>query len=410
MIPQAKDNTTQKPNIGQWFPVICMAFATFIFNTTEFIPIGLLSSIATDFKMTETGAGIMITVYAWAVALLSLPLMLIFARTESKKLLGGVFIVFVLSNAASYFSDSFDMLMASRLGVACAHSVFWAIAPPLAVRVAPPGKQSAALSILTVGSSLAMILGLPIGRTIGLYLGWRVTFLSIAAVAFIIMIVLMRDLPIMPSRNKKSAESLPHIFQNKALLSVYLLTAITITGHFCGYSYIEPFLTYVIHLSKNVTTLALLLFGFTGILGSLLFTRFSAQWSLPFAFWSIGGIMVSLIALKVFSFSETATFFVIMLWGVAISIFNLSYQARIIRLSPDNTDIAMAIFSAIYNIGIGSGAYIGGIVTTKVGLDNIGLIGFVIVAIAFVYALIFVKPLLLKFISAEKNAHSQKSS
>lgn len=396
MTQKSTDHTLPKPAFRQWLPVICMAFATFIFNTTEFIPIGLLSSIAGNFNMTETGAGIMITVYAWAVALLSLPLMLIFARTESKKLLGLVFCVFVASNALSYLSNSFYMLMASRLGVACAHSVFWAIAPPLAVRIAPPGKQSAALSILTVGSSLAMILGLPIGRTIGLYLGWRVTFLSIAVTAFVIMLLLMKDLPTMPSRNTKTAESLPHIFRNKALMSVYLLTVLTITGHFCGYSYIEPFLTYVIHLSKNVTTLALLVFGFTGILGSLLFTRFSIRWSVPFAFWSVGGIMVSLLALKVFSFSQTGIFCVIMVWGVAISIFNLSYQYRIISLSPKNTDIAMAIYSAIYNIGIGGGAFIGGIVSHKTGVGNIGLIGFAIVAVGFIYGMVYVQPLLLK--------------
>lgn len=406
MIQKSTDHTLPKPAFRQWLPVICMAFATFIFNTTEFIPIGLLSSIAGNFNMTETGAGIMITVYAWAVALLSLPLMLIFARTESKKLLGLVFCVFVASNALSYLSNSFYMLMASRLGVACAHSVFWAIAPPLAVRIAPPGKQSAALSILTVGSSLAMILGLPIGRTIGLYLGWRVTFLSIAVTAFVIMLLLMKDLPTMPSRNTKTAESLPHIFRNKALMSVYLLTVLTITGHFCGYSYIEPFLTYVIHLSKNVTTLALLVFGFTGILGSLLFTRFSIRWSVPFAFWSVGGIMVSLLALKVFSFNQTGIFCVIMVWGVAISIFNLSYQYRIISLSPNNTDIAMAIYSAIYNIGIGGGAFIGGIVSHKAGVGNIGLIGFAIVAVGFIYGMVYVKPLLLK--AAAKKQDSSK--
>ena len=91
----------------------------------------------------------------------------------------------------------------------------------------------------------------------------------------------------------------------------------------------------------------------------------------------------------------------IMVWGVAISIFNLSYQSRIIKLSPENTDIAMAIFSAIYNVGIGSGAYIGGLISSKAGLSNIGLIGFAFVAVAFMYGLLYVKPLLLKGIKKE---------
>ena len=40
----------------QWLPVIGLMFSAFIFNTSEFIPIGLLSGIATDFGITESHA------------------------------------------------------------------------------------------------------------------------------------------------------------------------------------------------------------------------------------------------------------------------------------------------------------------------------------------------------------------
>ena len=71
----------------QWLPLAGLMLAAFIFNTSEFIPIGLLSDIAADFGISESHAGMMITIYAWVVAIASLPLMLVFARTESKKLM-----------------------------------------------------------------------------------------------------------------------------------------------------------------------------------------------------------------------------------------------------------------------------------------------------------------------------------
>ena len=62
-----------KPGFKAWLPLIGLTFSTFIFNTSEFIPIGLLSDIAADFHISESHAGLMITVYAWVVALASLP-------------------------------------------------------------------------------------------------------------------------------------------------------------------------------------------------------------------------------------------------------------------------------------------------------------------------------------------------
>ena len=40
-----------------WAPVAGLTLSAFIFNTSEFIPIGLLTDIARDFQISESQAG-----------------------------------------------------------------------------------------------------------------------------------------------------------------------------------------------------------------------------------------------------------------------------------------------------------------------------------------------------------------
>ena len=88
-----------------------LAVAAFVFNTSEFMPIGLLIDISASFDMTEAEAGLMITVYAWMVALLSLPLMLLTCHMELKKLMTVTVALFAIGQLASGLSVNFPMLM-----------------------------------------------------------------------------------------------------------------------------------------------------------------------------------------------------------------------------------------------------------------------------------------------------------
>lgn len=372
----------KKTGIRGWLPVIGLAFSTFIFNTSEFIPIGLLSDIASDFGITESNAGMLITVYAWVVALASLPLMLVFAKSENKRLMLSVTAVFIASQILSGLSRDFYMLMISRIGVACAHSIFWSIVTPYAVRIAPEGKGSAALSVIVCGSSIAMIAGLPIGRTIGLYLGWRATFLVIAASSAVILAILAAVLPKTPSDSSISLRKLPALIKSPVLLNIYLITVIAVTGHFTAYSYIEPFLAHAAGFSETWITVALTIFGFAGLLGSFLFSKKYDDRRIAFICFAVCGICAFMLLLHAASLNFAAEIIVLILWGLAINFYNLAFQSEIIRATPHGSAVAMSIYSGIYNMGIGSGALVGGYVCSGLSVDYIGYAGGVIALVA----------------------------
>lgn len=162
--------------LRQWLPLVGLTCCAFVFNTSEFMPIGLLTDIAASFSLTEAQAGIMISVYAWGVMLLSLPLMVFASRFEFKRMLLGVLAVFSLGQFLSAVAPTYPILVCARLVVACAHAVFWSVASIMASRLVDTRHGALAISMIATGSSIAQIFGLPLGRAIGLAVGWRMTF------------------------------------------------------------------------------------------------------------------------------------------------------------------------------------------------------------------------------------------
>ena len=359
----------------KFFRVILLAFAGFVFNTTEFLPVALLSDIADSFHIPVEQAGLMITLYAWIVSLMSLPFMLMTAKLERRSLLIKLFIVFVASHVLSVLAWDFWVLLLSRIGIAFTHAIFWSITASLAVRVAPKDKKAQAIGLLAMGSALAMVLGLPLGRVIGQYFGWREAFAIIAVLAFTILILLYRFLPHLESRNAGSLRSLPLLIKRPLLLGLYALTILIISAHFTAYSYIEPFMVRIGEMSDAAATAILLIFGLSGIIASLLFNRFYQRSPTVFLLTSMGILMLSLVLLLPLSESQFSMFLLAFIWGIGISGIGLSLQVRVLQLASDATDVAMAIYSGLYNVGIGGGALLGNQVMRHLGLANIGFSG-----------------------------------
>ncbi|EDX3399958.1 sugar transporter [Salmonella enterica] len=371
-----------------WLRVVTLAIAAFIFNTTEFVPVGLLSDIAESFHMQTAQVGIMLTIYAWVVAVMSLPFMLLTSQMERRKLLICLFALFIASHVLSFLAWNFTVLVISRIGIAFAHAIFWSITASLAIRLAPAGKRAQALSLIATGTALAMVLGLPIGRVVGQYFGWRTTFFAIGMGALITLLCLIKLLPKLPSEHSGSLKSLPLLFRRPALMSLYVLTVVVVTAHYTAYSYIEPFVQNVAGLSANFATVLLLILGGAGIIGSLVFGKLGNRHASSLVSIAIALLVVCLLLLLPAANSEAHLAILSIFWGIAIMVIGLGMQVKVLALAPDATDVAMALFSGIFNIGIGAGALVGNQVSLHWSMSAIGYIGAIPACAALVWAVL----------------------
>ncbi|EEH6208742.1 sugar transporter [Salmonella enterica subsp. enterica serovar Stanley] len=371
-----------------WLRVVTLAIAAFIFNTTEFVPVGLLSDIAESFHMQTAQVGIMLTIYAWVVAVMSLPFMLLTSQMERRKLLICLFVLFIASHVLSFLAWNFTVLVISRIGIAFAHAIFWSITASLAIRLAPAGKRAQALSLIATGTALAMVLGLPIGRVVGQYFGWRTTFFAIGMGALITLLCLIKLLPKLPSEHSGSLKSLPLLFRRPALMSLYVLTVVVVTAHYTAYSYIEPFVQNVAGLSANFATVLLLILGGAGIIGSLVFGKLGNRHASSLVSIAIALLVVCLLLLLPAADSEAHLAILSIFWGIAIMVIGLGMQVKVLALAPDATNVAMALFSGIFNIGIGAGALVGNQVSLHWSMSAIGYIGAIPACAALVWAVL----------------------
>ncbi len=365
----------------RWLPAYSLGFASFIFVTSEFTPVGLLTEMGTSFNRTNAQTALLMTVYAWVVALLSIPLTAYVSKFNRRPLMLTLLGIFVVAHIMTALATDFNFLLFSRLCVASSHAVFWAIAIPLGIRLAPRGFRERAIAIVATGATTGGVLGIPFGTYLGQIFGWRLTFAVIGVCAALIALLLFRLVPSTPSQNPGNLKSFIPLMKRKDLILVYLMTVIMMTGHFCAYTFISPYLLEIGGMEKEWISTILLVFGGAGFIGSFFAPSLLKRHFRKTAVLSSVTMAFSLIALRGAVVAYPLMLLLVLIWGGAFIFFNLVLQNLVLAVAPDAEDVAMAGYSGIFNLGIGGGALTGSIASTHF-LFALGYIGAVFVALA----------------------------
>lgn len=362
--------------VRQWVALGGLALSTFVFTTSEFMPVGLLTSIAGSFGLADTQASLMVSLYAWCVTILSLPLMVLASRLDFKRLLLLIMATFSAGQLLCAGAPSFPLLVASRLVVAAAHAVFWSVVAVTATRVVSPEHASMAVGVVTAGGSVANIAGMPVGRAIGLALGWRLTFVTVGVAGLVTLAALAWSLPAMPAGEPFSLRRLPSLFRNRPLVALYGVTVAMSLSYYTGYGLIEPFLSTVAGLSDEAVTLVLMGFGVAALVGIALFSRLYDRAHAPFLVAAMSAQALVLLAMRPLADVPGGMAVDVAVWGVAEACYATAFQTLLIEITPpDDSAVAMSVYSGLFNLGIGGGTWLGARVAEWAGIGCIGYVG-----------------------------------
>jgi len=364
--------------------LLALAISAFGIGTTEFVIVGLLSTVAQDLKVTITLAGLLISGYALGVAVGAPIITALTSSIPRKTLLILLMIVFIVGNSVAGLSTSFALLLIARFITAFSHGVFFSIGSTIAADLVPENKRASAIATMFSGLTVATVTGVPLGTFIGQMFGWRATFWGVAILG---LIALVATAILVPNNLRKakpaSITDQVKIITSPRLLLVFTITALGYGGTFVTFTFLGPILEEITGYRASAVSLILLVYGIAIAIGNTIGGKAADKNPLKALLWMFifqAIILVVLTFTAPFKLVGTAT---IILMGLLAFMNVPGLQVYVVKLAekyvPSAVDVASAINIAAFNLGIAIGAFVGGIIVDTLGLIHTPWVGGVMV-------------------------------
>lgn len=363
--------------VRAWLAVVALGVSAFSIVTSELAPVGMLSALANDLHQSQAGAGLAVTAYGWVAALAALLAGAIPARISRKALLIVLMLILAFSCLAATQSHTMQTFMTARMTGALAHGAFWALIGTVAVQLVPVDKLGLATSVSFAGVSAASVLGVPLSSFIADMVGWRQAFSAISLLSLAAAVALLWTLPTLAAPQPLRLKVYVGIVKNPLLLSLFGATACIISAHFAAFTYLEPLLTQTRGIPTSAISALLLMSGLSGLLGNLIAGKLIDRHIRVLIMTSLLLSAGALGMLSIRGGSALPVWFVAVLlgvWGAGMAIVFVGLQTWLLRSAGEATQPASAIYVAIFNAAIGTGALVGGLVSAKLGLSSLPLL------------------------------------
>lgn len=369
--------------------LLALTLGAYAIGTTEFVIVGLIPTIAADLGVSLPSAGLLVSLYALGVAVGAPVLTALTGRVPRKTLLVALMVVFTLGNVIAWMAPGYGSLIVARVLTGLAHGVFFSIGSIIATSVVPKEKAASAIAIMFTGLTVALVTGVPLGTFIGQHLGWRATFLAVAALG---VIALLGSLLFVPRNLQRSepatfGQQLSVLAQPRLLL-VYAITALGYGGTFLSFTYLASILQDVSGFSANAVSGVLLVYGVSVAIGNLWGGRLADRRGPIPALKLIFALLAAVLLLLTFTAYNTWLVLLTVLALGAVAFGNVpGLQVYVVkqaqRFAPQATDVASGLNIAAFNVGIAFGASLGGLVVDHVGLMHTPWLGSLVVMGAF---------------------------
>lgn len=371
------------------FALFAMATTFFAVGVTEFISVGVLPAVATEFKISTSTAGLITTLYALGVAIGAPVLTLITNNYSKKKVIFYALLIFSLSHLLIAFAPNFITVLIGRFVAGAAHGLLFALSSIIAAELVGPSKQASAIAFIFSGFTIANALGAPLGTSISTFISWRIPFLIIAILGIIALLMNMYVLP--KDRSNNSEINIPtqlQIFTEPHILLTLLITILGYGGTFATFTYLSPILEKITAVNSKYISIILVIYGVAIAIGNSVGGKFGNSDPVAVLFKIFIIQEIALFALFAFYFTVSSLVFAIIniiVLGLFAFMSVPVLQSYILTLAktyrPEAMDIASSLNISAFSFGIVLGSFVGGQAINIWGLRSTAIVAAILLAI-----------------------------
>lgn len=363
--------------------IYVFSLCAFAFGLSEFVVAGLLTAIADDLDAPISLVGTAIAAYALGAAIGAPFITALVAHWRDRHILLLATALLGVGSLLMSASPNLAVLLAVRFVVGLGHGVFMAVASDAATRLVDPQRSGRALSVVWIGLTLALAIGVPLGTYLGSLWSWRVVFMAIGVLSVGGMLGLALCMPRgvaeVASTGAGAWKGIKAITHPQLLITAGIGALVSIAT-FSFFTFVSPYLQQVTAVGVQWLSMGMLLFGICAIAGNLLGGFLADAMDVDRSI-RLALVALALNLLGLYGVASLPVPMMVLIGTLGICFFaivtlltlRLLRQAQ--RFIPAYSSVAAGLNIASFNLGTALGGALGGLTISYASLASIPLTG-----------------------------------
>ncbi|QET04592.1 MFS transporter [Cupriavidus pauculus] len=373
------DDSQPSPSSGlsRSLALFALALGSFCIGTSEFASMGVIQLFSASLGIDVPQATSAVTAYALGVVVGAPVVTLAAARLNRRTLLLALIALFVVGNVLSAMASSLPFLIAARFVSGLPQGAYFGAGAMVASYILGPGQSGRAFAIVMTGLTVATIIGSPLATFLGQTLGWRETYLAVAALSAVAWLAIRQWLP-----RTRALDGAPIVQELSALRSgkvwgVMAVATAGIASLFAIYTFVGPIVTDATRLAPSMIPVALAIFGIGMTAGNSVGGRAADKYPMRGLVLGLGGALAVLVVIALGGQTPSVLFPALFALGAALMASIPTMQVRLTRFAPQAPSLMGAMTLAACNLGNAIGAWAGGAtIDAGFGLLSVAWAGF----------------------------------